>query len=760
MFVSRSIRLTVLIGFCLCLTSGLNAAMPDHLQDRLDDLTIDNWSQVLPDVLETLRGVQDDVGLALADSLVIMAEERGDSVYYHYARCWQGLFICEIRRDTSALGPIRQARTFGHLHQQEALVAICELNLSRVFHTVGNLNAAARAAQVAGELLDSLQQTELAAQAFNTLGLIEWGRGRMAQSERAYQRVIELEKQLSRGKLKAYLHNNLAVLYYQWGRFDEALDHYHIALDLFHQIDAPSSVALIQANMGELYHALGQDSLARVMLETAAEYGERNQEPKVIANARNWLGFLALEGGDYEEALLHFQYFLEFQRANRDQVGIARGWRQIGQAELARSDFDEAARSFQRSLEHALAVGSLLEEGRARNFLGTSLIYSGQIAAGMKELQLARKLAEENHYHTLLLDVHKALAHRHFIGGNIRAAQHHARIAVHLEDSLRNALEMSKLHQLQVRYDLEQKEQLIEDLNHEQELQALQLARERSIRTWGIVGFICLILILILVVTLWYSQYRGRQREKAYRKELSALNEELAQRLEERNRFFRILAHDLRGPLGGIQGMLDIMVDGPAIDDEERQKVFLSMRQSAKSLYTLLENLLTWSRLQTEDLKPDPKWVSGFEMAADVVNLLRLRSDEKGVRIETDIPVELGLLIDPQALQIILRNLLSNAVKFSAPGSVVHLHMERLEGNEGTLITVRDHGIGIPAEARETLFDSSKVLRRSGTAGERSTGLGLALVKEFVEQNEGVIQVNSIEGEGTTFSIVFPQTGA
>lgn len=247
----------------------------------------------------------------------------------------------------------------------------------------------------------------------------------------------------------------------------------------------------------------------------------------------------------------------------------------------------------------------------------------------------------------------------------------------------------------------------------------------------------------------------GRKRTE---QDLVRLNQDLIRLNGEKDKFFSILAHDLRGPFNYFLGFTQLMAEEiEKLSLREVQRIAISMRRSAISLYNLLENLLEWSRLE--------RGLSGF--APESFSLLdNLRetllsgnevAQRKAIEIKVDIPAGLEVKADPRMIQTVIRNLLSNAIKYSPRGKSIEL----IAGiNDGMLtLTVRDSGIGMSDEMISTLFSQGNKNNRPGTEGETSTGLGLIICKEFVEIHRGTIYAESSPGSGSSFHVKIPQSG-
>ena len=224
----------------------------------------------------------------------------------------------------------------------------------------------------------------------------------------------------------------------------------------------------------------------------------------------------------------------------------------------------------------------------------------------------------------------------------------------------------------------------------------------------------------------------------------------------EKDKFFSILAHDLRGPLSAFVAATQIISEEiQTMGIEEIKELTESMKISATNIYRLLENLLEWSRLKRGGMDFVPEKINLRQMIELYIEVLSESAKKKNIEIVMSISDKIFVLADNHMLDATVRNLVSNAIKFTPAGGKVTV---AAENNSDHLIEVKitDSGIGMSQELKEKLFVLNEKTSRPGTDGEPSTGLGLLLCKEFIEKNGGKIWVESEVGMGSTFSFSLP----
>jgi len=250
------------------------------------------------------------------------------------------------------------------------------------------------------------------------------------------------------------------------------------------------------------------------------------------------------------------------------------------------------------------------------------------------------------------------------------------------------------------------------------------------------------------------DEIKIRQKtEIALRNSESALKELNANK----DKFFSIISHDLKSPFSSLLGFSEFLSsDYDELSDSEKRESILTMNENAKKVYSLTENLLKWSRLQTGKIELKPEKIELYSFSENLINLLQVNAEPKNIRIINNIENPLYAFADPDMISSVLRNLTMNAVKFSYPDSEITLESE--VERENIKIKVIDEGIGITERDMKKLFRIEHHHTTSGTKNEKGTGLGLVLCKELIEKNKGEIYVESEIGNGTTFIFTLPKS--
>lgn len=270
---------------------------------------------------------------------------------------------------------------------------------------------------------------------------------------------------------------------------------------------------------------------------------------------------------------------------------------------------------------------------------------------------------------------------------------------------------------------------------------------------WGIILTGGSILLVSWVV--FFVLYRSRRKYIAELATNQKLAAEMAMLNAEKDKFFSIIAHDLKNPFMGLLNLTTMLEEElDSLTRDEVMEMAGHLRVISEQTYIMLTELLDWARIKRGQMDFAPEVVDIQELAADKLSMVKSQADAKGITLNLTVTGNPALHGDRQMIGSVLLNLLTNAIKFTKKGGTVELSAE--EGTGMVDIHVKDSGIGIPHGILHGLFSIEEKTGRNGTEGESSTGLGLLLCKEFVEKHGGTIGVTSAEGEGSDFHISIP----
>lgn len=257
-------------------------------------------------------------------------------------------------------------------------------------------------------------------------------------------------------------------------------------------------------------------------------------------------------------------------------------------------------------------------------------------------------------------------------------------------------------------------------------------------------------------VPIYYLVGRDISERKKYERDLEESKNELQKALQSKDRFFNIIAHDLKNPFFGFLELSKLLSkDLHKLSVKELSVSINELYSSSKNLFRLLENLLEWSRTQTGNITYNPEFYNLRQIIELSTDLFKNTLNSKDIKLEIDCDEKLQIICDAKITETIIRNLTSNAIKFSYAGGKIRIFVTEQENHIS--VSVEDNGIGIPEDAVGKLFVLDESFTTDGTENEKGTGLGLVLCQELVQIQNGTINVESKSNEGATFTFTIPK---
>ena len=386
----------------------------------------------------------------------------------------------------------------------------------------------------------------------------------------------------------------------------------------------------------------------------------------------------------------------------------------------------------------ALNANKLNQPDSAIAFLKKSIVYSDAIY----------NLSSLIRAHTLLADIYT------YTNQPALAAEQ-LRLVSQYKDSLYNAEKSGQIQEMKSLYELEVKDRTIEELGHKNILQQKLISNQRWLTILLAIGIILLTAFIIMLSRLRGIQTRANvmleEKNKAIelqREEMQAQAEYLHYLNQLKSKLFSVISHDLRGPVGNLQSLLEL-VTSKALNHEEFMMISDRVKGNLKATQRTLDNLLNWSLSQMEGIRTERKALHIRACIDEACHLLADVAAQKNVSIDNTSLASIQVMADPNQVQLILRNLIHNAVKFSTVGSRVEI--STLIEESHCRVTVKDSGIGMTPEEVNMILAQEHFTKR-GTQEEKGTGLGLLLCKEFIKHNGGELGIISNQSQGTEIS--------
>ena len=593
-----------------------------------------------------------------------------------------------------------------------------------------------------------------------------------------------LESDLSNAKDE---NEKLEILY---KIIDVKLDKIHVdnnayldrAIEIANDMDSPIDVARLNDLYGIYWSQLGEPQFATDYHLKAIKYNEENENYRELAENYRNLGETFRASLDFEESVKYLKKSVDVFDKATDTTNLAMSLNRLSAVlyeYLPEPDKQNAINYAERSAELAIllndsalvannyniigatyrSVGKLDE---ATNYLHESYrIYTeiGNIAgipvvlSNLVYLEISNDNIDKAIYYTdlcsefsekhnlpffnyFLFDIiAEALAGR----GDYKRAYYYKALSLDYKTRTFDESKRKSMLELEAKYQTEKKEQ--------------ELAGKQQEQIYQLIISIVTVAFIIGIAVLFYSRHRALKVKNDY---ISRQNESLKELNATKDRFFSIIAHDIKNPISSFKNALNVMVgDYEEMEKNERKEFLELMNDSAGNLYELLENLLTWARSQRGNLSFNPSLIEVRSVAEQSIFQLAVQASDKNISLENAVPGGIFAKADANMVNTVTRNLISNSIKFTKSGGFVRIKA-RVRDNHVEM-EIEDSGVGMDEKVQKKLFKIDESHTSLGTNNEKGTGLGLIICREFIEKHNGNIWVKSQKGVGSHFYFTLPK---
>lgn len=624
--------------------------------------------------------------------------------------------------------------------EDNAVLKICAYDiLGRAYIETNEFDSAIEALDSALLLSTQVANNYLKAELLYRMGLANHYLGKTVEALKLLNDAVQACRYTTNYVTLASSYSIMGTIYRMNGLYDRAIEYILNAELNYQKAEMEEGYAWSAYLLGRTYSDLGLDNEALIYFNkalaiykrTAAADGVKNG----IAICNEQIASLYINDANYSAARALLEENEIIFSENGSQYGKSNTYKSMGILEYTLGNYSEAENNFRAALElrdktNDLGVPIVFA------YLGLLLTERGKTEQGIAEIEKGLKLARENDQKRVQLDIYKKLAEVYQKAGKLNAAIECQMQQIRIQDLILAGGGNIKASQLAAMYEIDQKNAQIAELEKQNEINELSIKQQRITRDIMLAGFV----LALLLAGNFYWFYLRLRRSNRKLNEINAA----------KDKFFSIISHDLRGPTGSLASLLKYVDSNfEQFQQNELRELLSVLTNSADQVSDLLENLLMWARTQTGKIVYKPQKLNLVKSLERAVKDIAAMAHNKEIIVNTKADDEVFVRADSNMLQTILRNLLSNAIKFTPRGGMVNLQYTK-NGQNQVNIAVSDSGIGIEKSKIPRIFDITNSDNTPGTENEASSGLGLVLVKDFVEKNQGTITINSQKGKGTT----------
>ncbi|WP_163707039.1 tetratricopeptide repeat protein [Mangrovibacterium lignilyticum] len=530
------------------------------------------------------------------------------------------------------------------------------------------------------------------------------------------------------------------------GLYDRAIEYIIKAKLNYEKSDFIEGSAWTSYLLGRIYADLKQADTAleyfKKALEIYTQLAAKTGDKMGIAICYEQIGLLNIDAGEFDKAVENFEKTRDIYEVDQSQFGMSNVYKNLGRLEYAKGNYVAAEMNLKRALKIKEEVDDILSIPVIYEYLGLCLIGKGQIAAGIKKLQYGLDLAMENDQKKVQLDIYSKLTEAYRNSDDLEKAIECQNKQIQIQNLILSGAANIKTEQLQAIFEIDAKNSQIEELEKQNQIHILEIKQERIIRNVMVIAVVVAFLVALIIFWL-YSKIQAKNRE------LKGIN-------VAKDKFFAIIAHDLRGPTSGLTAFLEHITENfDGFKKEELKVILQTLYKSSDGVNQLLENLLIWAQTQAHKIEYYPASYELTEVLQRSIDTMKQAAENKEIDVIMELNDPVTVFADSNMVQTVVRNLLNNAIKFSHRGGSVTLKTE-MKDAKTVQVSVVDRGVGIEKSKISGLFSLASNHHTNGTENEKSTGLGLILVNEFVDKNQGTLHIESEEGQGTVVSFTLP----
>ncbi|NPD43996.1 tetratricopeptide repeat-containing sensor histidine kinase [Lentimicrobium sp. S6] len=561
--------------------------------------------------------------------------------------------------------------------------------------------------------------------------------------------------------------NNLGTIYEILGQYPQALNYYQRSLDIDFEREDLKGVANSYLNIGNLYENLHDNEKAMAYYQKCLILSDSVGFKKLMAYSLLNIGYLYNSSQEYEKAREYYKRSIKISEDNDQQEGVLLACMMMGILDKEEGKHSTAKTNLNRALEISIKLGSISQERYCYFHLADVNFNQGKYKEALKLVKLSY-VEDEDSDKNLRMNASELLSSIYAAAKDFDKAYKYHVIFKSLQDDLFNEKNIQETVNLEYRYKYEnEKQALVLEQEKKDAINQVEQNRQRAALYFLIIISLLLALISIFILYSLRQRRTANQLLREQKKELEEVNqllvkqkmeiEAVAKELEKANetkdKFFSIIAHDLRSPFTTILGFSNILLESHEEFDKESLETFLGkIKKGSETALILLENLFSWARSNAGGIKFSPKSLELEPLVNRVCRLYDSGANSKLITLICEVPPESKVYADEEMLRTIIRNLISNAIKFTQEGGEIKISVKVEEAY--TKLHVTDNGIGMRQEQVEYLFELNKKTVTRGTSGEKGTGLGLVLCYEFAHRHGGRIEVESKEGEGTEVIVI------
>ncbi|MBN2892152.1 MAG: tetratricopeptide repeat-containing sensor histidine kinase [Bacteroidales bacterium] len=641
-----------------------------------------------------------------------------------------------------------KSKTLSKKHDDKLEFSKSDMFIGYSYYYEGNFDSAAFYFEQSLNLSIEINYLKGVSDNYTALGGVFNKKGNYDKALLYYNKSLAIDQELGNNFDKAKTYNSIGSIYVKISDYATAIDYYNKAIEIFKLENEEEALANVYANLSNVYYDWGKYEESLEYIDNALKIFEKNDSKFKIAGLLTNKGRVYEKLKEYEKGLDFLNQALEMNFELNNKYGLFNCFGNIARIYKMQENYTEALNYYQKALEVAIEIDYTNGIIVTYNHLGHTFYLSKNYKTAVLNIQKSLELSET---HRNLLEI--MLSYEYLSKSYTEMKQYENAVYafenyIAYKDSVFRQDAQKQVEELNVKYEVEKKESEILLLSTQNQLQQTQLEKEKNLKFFLVLTSVLVLLIGFLIFLRFLSQKKNNKLLEEKNLQLSLLN-------GTKDKFFSIIAHDLKNPLSAFSSITESLFENiNELEKSDLEKYLKKMYDSSNNLLDLLHNLLQWAGSQTGKLKCNPSLFDLKELVEKNIQLLDNYAHQKNIEITSQINDNTYIYADVKMIDTVIRNLITNAVKFTNNNGKIKLYTEK--SNDFVNFSVEDTGIGLNEKDIEKLFRIDVDTSTIGKSQQKGTGLGLILCKELIEKNNGKIFADSELGKGSVFTFELP----
>lgn len=564
----------------------------------------------------------------------------------------------------------------------------------------------------------------------NYLGVIYGNIGNLDSAYYYYQIALEVAKKSKKYNQIAYSLNNIGDYYYKNALYSTALEKMMEAYDIFEKENDKRGMAYVLNDIGEIYRNQQDYDKALDYFERSSKIRSERNDIRGLAKSLINIASVYVDQRLEEKALMTFYKAIDLSEKSDYLKGKSWALAGISDVFYAQGKREKALEYRFKALDLDKKIQNKYGEISSYNIIGKIYIESNLLAQAEEYLNKAEYESRNTGHLDQLLISYEYQTKLAVSKGNYKLAYDYQKMFEELKEKIYGQENKNKIADLQTAFITERKDR-------ENILLKKDIEFEKSTRNYAILISLLVLGSIILLV----MRFKTQKKANLYLTELNS----------SKDKFFSIVAHDLKNPFGAVSNFAEFLkTDYDDLTDAERKEIINGLHEASIDIQKLLMDLLTWARTQKGEIGVTKKNLNVKALFDSICKSYSLTAKKKNIILKVEVDESTEISADKLIVETIIGNFVNNAIKFSYPNSEIRMYVTK--HSDKIRFSVKDYGKGMSPEVVDKLLRTNSNLTTLGTSNERGTGLGLKICKDFAEIHSGQIFIESEVDKGSTFS--------